>query len=435
MKPLATIFLLSGLLLATATCTNAEADELDKRIQAVLASVPLIDGHNDVPWQYKTRVQNHVAEIDFNDTTSLVPAMHTDIHRLRSSGIGGQFWSVYTPSSTDGPGAAAMVFEQIDLIQRLVEGYPDDLEMAFTADDIVRIHADGKIASLIGMEGGHAIENSLAILRQLYRVGARYMTLTHSSNTDWADSATDDPEFGGLAPFGIEVVLEMNRLGMLVDLSHVSADTMNDVLDVTRSPVIFSHSSARSVTDHPRNVPDAVLDRLAANGGVVMATFVPTFINDSVRASSDAFVLERARLQALYPDDPERVSQGLAAWQRGQTLTSASLGDVANHLDHLRQRAGIDHVGIGSDWDGITSVPSGLEDVSRLPDLLVELARRGWSDEDLRKLAGGNVLRVMRAVEATSRALRSGEPARDLRFEEAPEGRSGHHVALQKEGV
>ncbi len=419
MKTFRAATLLFAVLAFALGCARAGADEIEERIDRVLAEVPMIDGHNDVPWQYRTRVENHLEDLDFEDTTGLDPAMHTDLERLRTSGIGGQFWSVYTPSSTDGPGAARMVFEQIDLVERLVGRYSELLEMAYTAEDVVRIHASGKIASLIGIEGGHAIENSLALLRQFHSVGARYMTLTHSSNTDWADSATDEPEFGGLSPFGVEVVLEMNRLGMLVDLSHVSSETMNDVLDITRSPVIFSHSSARAVTAHPRNVPDEVLSRVRANGGVVMATFVPSFINDSVRQSSNAFVEERARLERLHGDDLQGITDGLSVWQKQQVATTASLADVADHLDHLREVAGIDHVGIGSDWDGITSVPEGLEDVSRLPDLLVELARRGWSDDDLRKLVGGNVLRVMRTAETTARELQASEPARDILFGEA----------------
>ena len=268
----------------------AAADEAH-RLQVVfeiLESVPLIDGHNDIPWQYRTRVDNHLDRIDFRDTRGLEPPMHTDLGRLEASHLGGQFWSVYIPTDMAGPGAARAVLEQIDVVHRLAERYPAKLEMAYTADDIERIHRAGKVASLIGMEGGHAIENSLAVLRQLYAAGARYMTLTHSSNCDWADSATDEPDHGGLTPFGTEVVREMNRLGMLVDLSHVSPQTMHDTLDVAVSPVIFSHSSARAVTDHPRNVPDDVLARLAKNGGVVMATFVPDFIDDAVRREAKA---------------------------------------------------------------------------------------------------------------------------------------------------
>jgi membrane dipeptidase len=398
----------------------AAADEAH-RLQAVfeiLAEVPLIDGHNDVPYQYRTRVQNHLDRIDFRDTSALDPPMHTDLRRLRASHLGGQFWSVYIPTELAGPGAARAVLEQIDVVHRLAARYPDTLEMAYTADDVVRIHRSGKVASLIGMEGGHAIDNSLALLRQLYRAGARYMTLTHSSNVDWADSATDQPRHDGLTAFGKEVVREMNRLGMLVDLSHVSPATMNDALDVAVSPVIFSHSSARALTDHARNVPDDVLLRLPKNGGVVMATFVPDFIDDAVRREASARTAERDRLRGVYGADEARIALELRRFDESRTLgVHASLEDAADHIEHIRRVAGVDHVGIGSDFDGITSVPRGLEDVSRLPYLLAELLDRGWTRDDLMKLCGANVLRVMRANEQKARELQAARPASDATIE------------------
>jgi membrane dipeptidase len=416
------IGLVLAFLCAVPNRTRAVAADEAHRLQVVfevLASTPLIDGHNDVPWQYRTRVDNHLERLDFRDTRALDPPMHTDLARLRASHLGGQFWSVYIPTDLAGPGAARAVLEQIDFVHRLTSRYPEALEMAYTADDVVRIHHAGKVASLIGMEGGHAIENSLAVLRQLYAAGARYMTLTHSSNCDWADSATDEAEHGGLTRFGSEVVREMNRTGMLVDLSHVSPATMHDTLDVAVSPVIFSHSSARAVTDHPRNVPDDVLARLPKNGGVVMATFVPDFVDDAVRREAKARSDERERLRGIYGADDARVEAELRRFDESRAVAvHATLVDVADHIEHIRRVAGVDHVGIGSDFDGITAVPRGLEDVSRLPYLLAELLDRGWSRDDLAKLCGGNVLRVMRGNEAKARELQAARPASDALIEE-----------------
>jgi membrane dipeptidase len=395
----------------------AEDADLHAQVRAVLEEVPLIDGHNDVPWQYRSRVKNHLDAIDLSDTRTLEPAMHTDIPRLRRGLLGAQFWSVYVPTSFTGPGAARAVLEQIDVVHRLVERYPDTFELALTAQDVVRIHASGKVASLIGMEGGHSIETSLAVLRQLYRAGARYMTLTHSDNTAWADSATDEAELDGLSPFGEEVVREMNRLGMLVDLSHVSPATMHDALDVTAAPVIFSHSSAFTVTAHERNVPDDVLARLPRNGGVVMVTFVPPFVDEEVRRHGELLEAERQRLEADV-DHVGLVDERLLEWQRRHPAPRATLGDVADHIDHIRRVAGIDHLGIGSDFDGISSVPEGLEDVSHFPDLFVELLRRGYRTEDLAKIAGENVLRVMREVERVSWREQRARPPSDALIEE-----------------
>jgi membrane dipeptidase len=359
--------------------------EIAKR---VLATTPLFDGHNDLPWAIResTSAPRDVVAYDLRTRTS----GHTDIARLRTGMVGAQFWSVYIPSTSMTEGAARMQLEQIDIAKQIFARYPDVFEETLTPDAALNAFGAGRIASVIGMEGGHAIENSLGALRAFFAMGARYMTLTHGSNIDWADSGTDQPVHDGLTEFGKEVVREMNRLGMLVDLSHTSPATMNDALDVAEAPVIFSHSSARALVDHPRNVPDPVLHRLPGNGGVVMVTFVPGFINNAVKD-----------WQAL----PE-------AERRDRPEPRATLGDVADHIEHVRRVAGIDHVGIGGDFDGITSVPQGLEDVSTYPALFAELSRRGWSEEDLRKLAGGNVIRVWReATEAAARLQRTHKPS------------------------
>ncbi|HYG61253.1 MAG TPA: dipeptidase [Thermoanaerobaculia bacterium] len=389
------------------------------RARQILDKVPLIDGHNDLPWEYRQRVRNHLDKIDLRgDTSKLEKPMHTDIPRLRRGGVGGQFWSVYIPADISGPAAVKTVMEQIDVVHRLAERYPEVFEVATTADDVVRIHKAGKIASLIGMEGGHSIDNSLGTLRQLYNAGARYMTITHSKNNDWADSATDGPKHGGLTRFGEEVVREMNRLGMLVDLSHVSPDSMKDAMAVSEAPVIFSHSSARAVTDHPRDVPDDVLQLLKEDGGVVMVTFVPSFVSEDVRqwgADEDA---AEARYKALFPGDPDRAKAELEAWKKANPAPRATIPQIADHIEHVRKVAGIDHVGIGSDFDGITAVPLGLEGVDRFPVLLAELLRRSWTEQDIQKLAGLNVLRVMREAEKTAARLQKERPASDALIEE-----------------
>ncbi len=401
---------------------SAEEERASREhVLELLREVPLIDGHNDVPWQYRTRVANHVDQIDFRDTSAVEPPMHTDLARLRLGGVGAQFWSVYIPTSFGGQGAARVVLEQVDLTKRLIDRYPADLELALTADDIERIHKDGKVASLLGAEGGHSIESSLGVLRQLFDVGVRYMTLTHGSNSAWADSATDRPAHGGLTAFGRQVVREMNRLGMLIDLSHVSPQTMHQTLDETRAPVIFSHSSAFAVTPSPRNVPDDVLKRLAENGGVVMVTFVPSFVNDGVRAYFQRMDAERLRLSAAGVA-PSELRSHLAAWRRENPGPQASLGDVADHIDHIRALIGTAHLGIGSDFDGIPTVPVGLEDASTFPDLLVELVRRGYSDDELKDIAGRSFLRAMRGAEEAARRLQSSESAADDLIEELDGG-------------
>jgi membrane dipeptidase len=393
--------------------------QVDSRIDRILHDVPLIDGHNDLPWQYRERVKNHLAQIDLRqDQSKLTPPLHTDVQRLRQGRLGGQFWSVYVPTTLKGADAVQAVLEQIDVVHRLAAIYPETFELARTADDVVRIHRSGKIASMIGVEGGHSIGDSLAVLRDLYDLGARYMTLTHSDNDDWADSATDNPVHNGLTPFGKQVVAEMNRLGMLVDLSHVAPKTMNDALDVTAAPVIFSHSSSRAMTGHARNVPDDVLRRLKDNDGVVMVSFVPTFSSEKARLRDAARDAEEARLKALYRGQPDKVKEGLVAWETANPAPRATIQDVADHIDHIVQIAGADHVGIGSDFDGISSTPAGLESVADYPKLFAELAKRGYTDDQMKGIAGLNVLRVMRKAEAVAARLQKERPASDVRIEE-----------------
>jgi membrane dipeptidase len=388
------------------------------RVMHVLKQTPLIDGHNDLPWELRTRFQGKLAEVDLRKDTAAIPpppggvALMTDIPRLRRGGVGGQFWSVWIPPQTRGPLAVQMTLEQIDLVHAMAEHYPLDLAMAYTAADVRRIHRAGRIASLIGIEGGHQINDSLAMLRQMYTLGARYMTLTHSSNTDWADSATDAPKYHGLTPFGREVVKEMNWLGMMVDLSHVSPETMRAALETTQAPVIFSHSSARALVDHPRDVPDDILTLVAANGGVVMVNFNPGYVSEARNRWEADLAAEQARYDSppfggLYIGQPERAKAALNAWKAVHPTPHVSVKDVADHIDHIKQVAGVDHVGIGSDFDGVEATPEGLDGVDKFPDLLIELMRRGWSDEDVAKVAGENVLRVLATVESTAARLRS----------------------------
>ena len=407
---------IAALLSASVVFAAPEADPLT-RVTQVLAATPLIDGHNDLPWLIRERFKSNLEALDLASDTSRIkpPAdeapLMTDLPRLRAGKVGAQFWSVYVPVEMQGPVAVQATLEQIDIVRQMAARYPRDLEMAYSADDVRRIHKAGRIASLIGVEGGHQIDNSLAVLRQYYELGARYMTLTHATNTDWADSATDDPKHHGLTPFGRELVHEMNRLGMLVDLSHVSEATMRAVLEVSTAPVIFSHSSARALVDHPRDVPDEVLRLLAQNGGVVMVNFNPGYVSTARNEWDAAQAAELARYHSppfggLYIGQPERAQAALKAWKEAHPEPVVTLADVADHVEHIRQVAGVDHVGIGSDFDGIEEVPVGLEDVSKYPQLLVELARRGWSDADLAKLAGGNLLRALAGAERVAAQLR-----------------------------
>lgn len=380
------------------------------RARRILERTPLIDGHNDLPWALRQTHGNDVHGVDLNSDQTELGDLHTDIPRLRAGGVGAQFWSVYVPASLAPTQAAKATFEQIDTVNRLVRAYPQAFEIATTAEDIRRIHQAGKIASLIGIEGGYSIDDSLGLLRQFHLAGVRYVTLTHSRTTSWADSATDAPRWGGLSPFGETVVKEMNRLGIMVDLSHVSEETMMDALRVSDAPVIFSHSSARAVTDHPRNVPDSVLRQMPEDGGIVMVTFVPAFVSQPVRTWNANRLAEDARLKALNPGDAAAVRVGMASWTAENPPPSASISDVADHIDHVRTVAGINHVGLGGDFDGVDSLPVGLEGVETYPALLAELMRRGWSEADIRKLAGENMLRVMRAVEAVAQARRDERP-------------------------
>jgi len=393
----------------TATATGAAAQPVDPktkaRIDRILKRTPLIDGHNDLPWALREDHSSEVGGLQSGTERREKPLM-TDIERLRAGRVGGQFWSVYITGTITGDEAIRATIEQIDTARRVIESYPRDLELASTADDIVRIHRSGKIASLLGVEGGRQIGGSMAALRRSYDLGVRYMTLTHNQTTEWADAGTDEPRHGGLSPFGIEVVKEMNRLGMLVDLSHVSPGTMKDAIVASRAPVIFSHSNARELTPHPRNVPDDVLRLLPANGGVVMVTFVPSFLDREVWEWSSRSAAEEARLKALHPESKARVEAGLDAWVAANPKPKASIADVADHIEHIVRIAGHDHVGIGGDFDGITSTVEGLDGVEDYPSLFAELIRRGWSDKNLAKFAGGNVLRVLRQAELVSLSMK-----------------------------
>jgi membrane dipeptidase len=398
---------------------------LAARVDRVLANTPLIDGHNDLPWQIRDCFAD-IGHIDLRANTARLsrppdaPAgcewspLMTDLPRLHAGHVGGQFWSVWIPPEVSGADAVLMTLEQIDLVKAMVARYPEDLQMALTADDIVRIHKAGRIASLIGIEGGNQIDNSLPALRQMYALGARYMTLTHTLDIDWADSATADPLHHGLTAFGRAVVHEMNRLGMLVDLSHVSPETMKAALAVTAAPVMFSHSGARALVDHPRDVPDDVLELVRQNHGIVMANFYPGYVSaENARWSADQ-AAEKARLNAppyggLYIGQPERAKAAMAEWEKAHPEPAVTIAMVADHIDHIRKVAGVDCVGIGSDFDGIPNTPVGLEGVDKFPALLQELARRGWSDEDLAKVAGANMLRVMRGAEAAAKRLQAAE--------------------------
>ncbi|MBC6981331.1 membrane dipeptidase [Caulobacter sp. 17J80-11] len=378
----------------------------------VLKRTPLVDGHNDLAWEIRENFGSDPARATLlADAATRTPPLHTDIPRLRKGGLGGQFWSVWVPVELKGADAVQATLEQIQLVRDLARAHPDVFELATTADDVERIHRQGRIASLIGVEGGHSIDDSLAVLRAFHALGARYMTLTHTSNTAWADSGTDTPAHGGLSPFGEEVVREMNRLGMIVDLSHVSDDTVRDALRVTRAPVIFSHSAARALTDVPRNVPDELLKAAAGNGGVVMVTFVPGFVSPEVAGRAKAAAAVKKKLAELYPTDAEAAAAEFAAWERDNPAPSASLTNVADHIEYVRHVAGIDHVGLGGDFDGITSTPEGLSGVDAYPALLAELSRRGWTEADLRKLTGENVLRVMRRVEAVAKEMQGEAPS------------------------
>jgi membrane dipeptidase len=366
--------------------------DMTDRIHALLAAHPLVDGHNDLLWELRRQFGY---DLDRADLAGGLATTHTDLPRLRAGGVGAQFWSVWVPSDRSPVEAVTDTLEQIDAGRAMIARHADRLGPAGTADEVDAVFASGRVASLLGMEGGHSIGNSLGTLRMMYALGARYMTLTHNDNTAWADSATDAAACGGLTKFGIEVVREMNRLGMLVDLSHVAVSTMDAALDATEAPVIFSHSSARALCDHPRDVPDAVLDRVPGNGGVVMVTFVPYFLTEPAREWQQRLDAEETR--------PGSDANAVAAWRAANPIPVVTVADVADHVEHVRDVAGVAHVGIGGDFDGVQDLPVGLDDVSGYPALLAELADRGWNDAELVGLAGGNVLRVLRDAEAVAR--------------------------------
>jgi membrane dipeptidase len=398
---LTSYFLLLPSLMSSPVAAQSN-DRALERAKKILRSTPLIDGHNDLPWEIRER-KEAPRDVGSYDLRTRTPG-HTDLARLAEGQVGAQFWSIYIPGEVKDSGYAKVQLEQFDIARRIIARYPDRLALAVTAKDIESSFKRGKIGSLLGMEGGHAIENSLGALRSYYDLGARYMTLTHNVTLDWADAALDSARNNGLSEFGREVVREMNRLGMLVDLSHVSPATMSDVLDIAEAPVIFSHSSAQAVTDHGRNVPDSILKRLPRNGGVVMVTFVPAFVSAEV-AAWEARAGEQSNAIREVVSDTAEQTRRFEEWKATHPRPSATLGQVADHIEHVRKVAGRDHVGIGSDFDGIDTVPEGLEDVSKFPELFAELIRRGWSDGDLEKLAGQNLLRALRGAEATAARL------------------------------
>jgi len=373
------------------------------RAKRILRETPLIDGHNDLPWRIR---EDTIARgnVDAYDLRKHTPGQ-TDLDRLRKGMVGAQFWSVYIPGEYRDSGYARVQLEQIDIARRLIEKYPDRLALALSPTDIRREFKQGKLASLLGLEGGHAIEHSLGALRAYYDLGARYMTLTHNVTLDWADAALDSARHNGLTPFGDSVVREMNRLGMLVDLSHVSPGTMSAALNVTQAPVIFSHSGARALVDVPRNVPDSILRRVTKNGGIVMVPFVTGFVSPAVYLYDQATRPAMRDLQQKYGNDTAAITRAVNGWRKTHPEPRATLSQVADQIEYVRKVAGVDHVGIGGDFDGITEVVQGLEDVSTYPALFAELARRGWSDTDLRKLAGENFLRVFAEAEAVAKRM------------------------------
>lgn len=401
--------ILIGVMITPGVLVAQDRDAFLPQAIEVLERVPLIDGHNDLPGQYRRRVDYKFSELDIFDTTKNEdgPTVHTDIPRLRQGRVGAQWWSVYATADTSEPEAMQTTIEQIDFVYGMAERYPEHFEIALTADDVERIFAEGRIASLIGMEGGHSIGNSLGALRMFHRLGARYMTLTHSRTLDWADAAGDFPRHDGLSEFGEEVVREMNRLGMMVDISHVAPATMRDALAVSEAPVMFSHSSALAINGHPRNVPDDILELTRDNNGIVMVTFVENYVSEERRQMQAKKAAYQTQVESLYPGMPDAIEREMATWETENEMPKSTLEQVADHIDHIRDMIGADHIGIGSDYDGIRSLPTGLEDVSALPSLFAELLARGYAEEELEKIAGLNMLRVMRDAEAVSGRLRA----------------------------
>jgi membrane dipeptidase len=380
--------------------------DLLARVRTQLSSAPIIDGHNDLAWSVRRRVRYDLSDLDLAlDQTAT--GLHTDLARMRAGGMGAQFWSVYVSDQLTGDSAVSATLEQIDFVHHLVHRFPDDLALARTADEVEAAYASGRIASLLGIEGGHSINNSLGTLRAMHALGARYLTLTHIHNTDWADSATDEVGVGGLSDFGREVVRECNRLGVMVDLSHVAPSTMHAALDTSTAPAFFSHSSARAICDHPRNVPDDVLVRVRETNGVVMITFVPGFLTQDCAAWMWELIAAEDEITRAYPEDSPEWVAGRAAWLANHPRPACSVRDVADHVEYVRDVAGVDAIGLGSDFDGIVETPDGLGDVSAYPNLLVELAGRGWSDADLAQLTWRNALRVLRATEQAALAAQA----------------------------
>jgi membrane dipeptidase len=382
----------------------------DDALVELLRAAPLIDGHNDLLWALREARLEAPAEPD-HDVSVDAPAFMTDLPRLRAGGVGGQFWSVYVPSDLSGHEAVTQTLEQIDAFHRLVARYPDDLQQARTAADVIGARDAGRIASMIGVEGGQSIGNSLGALRMLARLGASYMTLTHNDDLPWADSATGEHPHGGLTRFGEEVVRELNRLGVLVDCSHVSDDVMRQAIEVSEAPVVFSHSGARARADVPRNVPDDVLEMVGRTGGVVMATFVPWFVTNEGAEQNRAWWAEFHRLRDEHPDDRDAVTRGIEAWEREHPPPSVTAADVADHIDHIREVAGIGSIGVGGDYDGVPTMGDALVDVSTYPLVFDELRARGYGDDDLRAVAGGNVLRLMRDVGSVRDRLAGSPPS------------------------
>jgi len=394
-----------------ATAPPSTAQDYAARVKQVLKATPLIDGHNDWPEALREREGEARWNLNLNDLSSSKTAYNTDIARLRRGMVGAQFWSVWVSPDLPGKDQVEQTIEQIDLVRSLPDRYPKTFVLARTAADVRRAHAAGKIACMIGVEGGGQIDGSLSVLRAYAALGAGYLTLTHTRAIEWADSATEDPKHNGLTDFGRSVVLELNRLGMLVDLSHVSEKTMRDALAVSRAPVIFSHSSARAIDDHPRNVSDSVLKLVAKNGGVVMVNYAPPYVSDAYRRWTADSSAEKTRLNAppyagLDIGQPEKAAADYKAWLNAHPAPRVTLTEVADHIDHIAKIAGVDHVGIGSDFDGVgETLPQGLTDVSTYPALLAELMRRGWSDASVAKVAGGNILRVMEDAERAKSAM------------------------------
>lgn len=414
MKRMKAVSLLAVAALAAAA-SPPPAQDYATRVARVLKQVPLIDGHNDWPETLRGREGDKRWTMDLRDLGGRADPYNTDILRLRRGMVGGQFWSVWVSPALPGPKQVEETLEQIDLVKSIVGRYPNDFALARTAADVRRAHAAGKMAAMIGVEGGGQIDESLSVLRAYHALGAGYLTLTHSLTISWADSATDNPRHDGLTPFGEKVVRELNRLGMLVDLSHVSADTMRDALRISKAPVIFSHSSARALDDHPRDVPDDVLQLVARNGGVVMVNFAEPYLSDSYRRWAADRLAERTRLNSppydgLFIGQPDKAKKAMDEWMAAHPAPRVALGEVADHIEHIAKVAGVDHVGLGSDYDGVNQMlPEGLADVSTYPALLAELMRRGWSDADVGKVAGNNVLRVMAEAEKVAASM-SGQP-------------------------